>query len=129
MLDLRQQRYFSRLLCMRAPVQSAYTAEERILSVVMALASMRVKKFKSSGMLYSRLLSEHADSVRRSAQKTAQAAQEAVHHSANLVEQSRDALERADAVLRNSVQGREDRAARKKTMLEATKRTNIQKDA
>lgn len=83
---------------------------------------MGVKKLRSRNMLYSRLLSEKADTVRRSADQTVRTAREAIHHSENLVERSRDVLERADKILRNSVQGRKSRAAKKRAVAESKKK-------
>lgn len=74
---------------------------------------MGVKKLKSRNILYSPILSKNSDDVRRLANKTVRAAREAIHHSENLVEKSRDVLERADKVLRNSFNGREKRRAEK----------------
>jgi sugar-specific transcriptional regulator TrmB len=84
---------------------------------------MGVKKLRSRDMLYSRLLSQKAGDVRRSANKTVKAARETIRHSENLMEHARDVLERADKMLRNSAQGRKSRGAKKRGVDESMEKS------
>lgn len=70
-------------------------------------------------MFYSRILSENADGVRRSAKDTVKAARETICRSENLLEHTRDVLERADKMLRNSVQRHNARAAKKRALADS----------
>ena len=87
---------------------------------------MGVEKLRSRDMFYSRLLSENADQVRRSADKTVRAAREVIHRSENIIEQSHEVLKRADKMLRNSVQGRNSRAVKKRVLAESRKNSGAQ---
>lgn len=78
-------------------------------------------------MFYSRLLSQKADDVRRSADKTVKAARETIRRSENLIERTRDVLERADKTLRNSLQVRSTRAAKKAVVAESGEKRGAQK--
>ena len=74
---------------------------------------MGVKKFKPRTMLYSRLLSEKADDVRRSAAKSVQDARATVHNAESLMAQSHEVLEKAQRELKELRTQRVNRAKKK----------------
>ena len=80
---------------------------------------MGVKKLKATTMLYSRLLSEKCDDVRRSAKEKVTSARGTICRSENIVAQSREALEKADKTIRKAAADRSARAAKKQTSKES----------
>jgi uncharacterized protein YecA (UPF0149 family) len=71
------------------------------------------KKLRSPTMLYSRLLSEISEDVRRSAREKVGAARSAIHEALNIVKRSQEAVEKAEKTVRNSASQREARAAKR----------------
>jgi len=70
---------------------------------------MGVKKINPRSMLYSRLLSETADNLRRSVRETVMAARGQIHKSENIVAQAHAAVEHAQKTVEISKQGRSER--------------------
>lgn len=77
---------------------------------------MGVKKFKPRTMLYSRLLSDKADDVRRSAAKTVQDARATVHKAENLMAQSHAVVEKAEKELTELKRKKAERATKKNAL-------------
>jgi hypothetical protein len=78
---------------------------------------MAVKKFNPNSMLYSRLLSDNANIVRRAAAKAVKDARGAVHTSENLVARSHEVIERAERDLKELKAKKAQRATMKKAVL------------
>jgi hypothetical protein len=74
---------------------------------------MGVRKFKPTSMLYSRLLSDKAGDVRRSAAKIVKDARGTVRTSENLVARSHEVVERAERDLKELKAKKAQRATRK----------------
>jgi tRNA A37 N6-isopentenylltransferase MiaA len=74
---------------------------------------MAVKKLNSRTMLYSQLLSQDADNVRRSAAKAVRAARGEIHRSKSLVARSREVVEKTARDLSELKARREQRAKKK----------------
>jgi hypothetical protein len=72
-----------------------------------------VKKFKPTSMLYSRLLSDKAGAVRRSAAKVVKDARGAVRTSENLVARSHEVVQRAERDMKELKAKKAQRASRK----------------
>ena len=61
---------------------------------------MAVEKFKPNSTMYTRLLSDNAQDVRRSAAKVVREARATIHNSENLVARSREVVDRTEKDLK-----------------------------
>jgi hypothetical protein len=76
---------------------------------------MGIQELKPNSMLYSRLLADNADEVRRSAAKIVRTARGEIHRSENLMARLREVLARTEKELKEIRRKKEQRAS-KKTM-------------